>query len=64
MPQVNGLDILSQIKEHHPEMKVIIVTGYKAVETAAEASHRGACGYIVKPFKSDEILATVRRNLY
>ena len=63
MPKVNGLDILKAIKEEFPEMKVIIVTGYKSVETAAEAARLGACGYIVKPFKIDEILETVKKNL-
>ena len=63
MPQVNGLDILDQIKTKHPDKKVIIVTGYKSVETATEAVRLGASGYIVKPFKSEEILATVRKNL-
>lgn len=63
MPQVSGLDILKKIKEKHPEVNVIIVTGYKSVETAAEAVRLGASGYIVKPFKSEEILATVRKNI-
>ena len=63
MPQVSGLDILKQIKQKHPETKVIMVTGYKSVETAAEATRLGACGYIVKPFKTEEILETVKRNL-
>ena len=63
MPRVNGLEILKQIKDKYPEQKVIIVTGYKSVETAAEAVRLGACGYIVKPFKSDEVLQMVRTNL-
>ena len=63
MPKINGLEILRAIKEKYPELSVIIVTGYKSVETAAEASSLGASGYIVKPFKSDEILEIVRRNL-
>jgi DNA-binding NtrC family response regulator len=63
MPQFNGLDILKKIKEKHPKVNVIIVTGYKSVETAAEAVRLGASGYIVKPFKSEEILSTVRRNI-
>ncbi len=63
MPQVNGLDILKQIKEKHPDIKVMIVTGYKSVETAAQAVRLGASGYIVKPFKSEEILSTVRKNM-
>ena len=63
MPQINGLDILKKIKEKHPRVQVIIVTGYKSVETAAEAVRLGASGYIVKPFKSEEILATARKNI-
>ena len=63
MPQVNGLEILKKIKEARPDINVIIVTGYKSVETATEAVRLGASGYIVKPFKSEEILATVRKNI-
>lgn len=61
MPKVNGLDVLKNIKEIYPDMNVIIVTGYKSVETASEATQLGAAGYIVKPFKSDEILETVKK---
>ena len=63
MPKVSGLELLEQIKEKHPEQKVIMVTGYKSVETAAEASKLGACGYVVKPFESKELLETVHKNL-
>ncbi len=63
MPKVHGLDILKEVKEKHPNVKVVMITGYRSVETAAEATRLGASGYIVKPFKSDEILATVRKNL-
>ena len=63
MPQTNGLDVLHEIKKKFPLQKIIMVTGYKSVETAAEASRLGATGYIVKPFKSQEILDTVKKNL-
>ena len=63
MPQTSGLDILEKIKIGYPDINVIIVTGYKSVETATEAVRRGANGYIVKPFKSEEILSVVRKNL-
>jgi len=59
MPKVNGLEVLKSIKEQAPGLDVIIVTGYKSVETASAASSLGACGYIVKPFQSDEILEAV-----
>ncbi len=63
MPKINGLDVLKAMKAKHPNLNVIMVTGYKAVETAGEAARLGAVGYIVKPFKSNEILDTVKRNL-
>ena len=37
MPQTNGLDVLQEIKKKYPHLKIIMVTGYKSVETAAEA---------------------------
>ena len=63
MPKVNGLDVLKVMKAKRPDLNVIMVTGYKTVETASQAAHLGAVGYIVKPFKSNEILDTVKRNL-
>ncbi len=63
MPKVNGLDLLKQIKEKHPKINAVMITGYNSVETATEAINLGASGYIVKPFKSDEILEMARKNL-
>src|SRR3989338_4651288 len=63
MPKVDGLDVLKEMKAKRPSLKIIMVTGYKAVETAGEAARLGASGYIIKPFKSDEILTTVKRNM-
>ena len=60
MPKRNGLEIIKEIKEKHPATKIIVVTGYRSFETANEAIRLGASGYIVKPFKSEEILATVK----
>ena len=63
MPKRNGLEIIKEIKEKYPKQKIIVVTGYRSVETATEAIRMGACGYIVKPFKAQEILATVKSQL-
>ena len=63
MPKVDGLDVLKAMKAKRPNLNVVMVTGYKAVETAGEAARLGAVGYIVKPFKANEILDTVKRNL-
>lgn len=63
MPKVNGLDVLTEIKSKHPKTKIIMVTGYRSVETAAEATRLGASGYIVKPFKSEEILEVAKKHV-
>lgn len=63
MPKTSGLDVIKEVKKKFPHVKIIMVTGYKSVETAAEATRLGASSYIVKPFKSEEILETVKRNL-
>ena len=61
MPVINGLDLLTLIKKDYPKVKIIMVTGYKSVEIAAEATRLGASGYIVKPFKAEEILEKIEK---
>ena len=63
MPKINGLEILKSIKNDHPALPVIMITGYKSVDTAAEAAALGAQGYIVKPFKSDEIINITKKYM-
>ncbi|MDO8580123.1 MAG: response regulator [Candidatus Omnitrophota bacterium] len=63
MPKINGLDVLKAVKERRPDLPVIMVTGYRSVDTAGEATRLGASGYIVKPFKAAEILESVKRNI-
>ena len=63
MPAINGLELLPLIKKDYPHIKIIMVTGYKSVEIAAESTRLGASGYIVKPFKAEEILESIKRNL-
>jgi DNA-binding NtrC family response regulator len=63
MPKINGLEILKQIKKLDPEIKVIMVTGYKVVQIAQEALKLGACEYIIKPFASRDVLDAVQKCL-
>jgi DNA-binding NtrC family response regulator len=63
MPKKNGLEVLKEIKEIRKDVKVVMITGYKSVETATEAVRLGASDYIVKPFKSEDVLKAVRSLL-
>ena len=55
MPDINGLDLLVQIKRDYPETKVIIMTAYGSSDVQREASKRGSLYYIEKPFEINEI---------
>lgn len=63
MPKLSGLEVLKEIKTIRADVKVVMITGYKSVETAEEAIRLGACDYIIKPFKSEEILKAVKSIL-
>jgi len=63
MEKVDGMEILSRVKERYPETEVIMITGYATVTSAIEAIKRGAFHYIPKPYQIDEVRALVRQAL-
>jgi len=63
MPKMDGLETLKHIKNAKPDTKVVIATGYKSVETAAEAVKLGASDYIVKPFESKNVLEAIAKHV-
>ncbi len=63
MPKLDGIDILEQIKDRHPEIPVIVLTGYATVDSAVMAMKKGASDYVSKPFSPEEILLRVQKTL-
>jgi DNA-binding NtrC family response regulator len=63
MPNIGGLEVLRLIKEGHPDVDVIMITGLSQIDTAVEAMKLGAFDYISKPFEPDEIKLVVQRAL-
>jgi CheY-like chemotaxis protein len=61
MPGISGLDLLTSLKETHPETIVIMVTGYPTIKTAVESVKRGAFDYLPKPFTPAELRGLVAR---
>ena len=61
--KLDGLDLLNAIKEKHPELPVVIISGHGNIETAVSAIRRGAYDYIEKPFKADRLILVVGRAL-
>jgi DNA-binding NtrC family response regulator len=60
MGSVGGMKILETAVEKHPGIKVIIVSGITKIETAEEAFAKGAFGYILKPFKIEELKKIIK----
>lgn len=63
LPDMEGTGLLTAMKDTTPKMVKIIVTGYPGLQSAVDAVNRGADGYIVKPFKMDDLLNTVKEHL-
>ncbi len=63
MPKMGGLELLGAIQKHTPNVVTVIMTGFGTVETAIDAMKRGAYDYILKPFKVEEVVPTIRRGL-
>jgi len=61
--RLDGLQILERIKQVHPELPVVIISGHGNVETAVAAIKRGAYDFIEKPFKADKLVLNVHRAL-
>ncbi len=55
MEKVDGMQVLRRCKELDPDVEVILITGYAAIDTAIDAMKLGAYHYIPKPFKLDEV---------
>jgi len=63
MPQMDGLEVLQRVKETHPDIDVIMVTGLSQIDTAVRSMKLGAFDYLPKPFDPDELKHVVERAL-
>lgn len=63
MPKIDGLEVLQQVKEKHPDVGVIMITGLSQIQTAVKAMKLGAFDYLPKPFDPDELKHVVDRAL-
>lgn len=59
MPGMDGLETLARIKEEHPLIEVIMLTGHATVESAIEGMKRGAYDYLMKPCEIDALMEKV-----
>ena len=63
MPEMNGIQLLEQMKDDEIEIPVVMVTGYPTISTAVKALRLGAVDYLAKPFTRQELYGPVNRAL-
>ena len=63
LPDYDGIQLLSYIKEINPTIPVILMTGYAEVGSAVNAMKKGAFDYISKPFTPDEVVMVIKNAL-
>ncbi len=63
MPRMNGLTLLTNIKNTFPEMKVVVISGLADEKTKAEAYARGALDYIIVAFRPEDVLGSIRKHV-
>ena len=59
MPQMDGLEALAAIKQNHPTIEVIMLTGHATVESGIEGMKSGAFDYLMKPCDMELLLAKI-----
>jgi DNA-binding NarL/FixJ family response regulator len=60
LPGMSGIEGIRRIKEHHPDLDIVVLTVHENDEIVFEALCAGACGYLVKETPTDRILDAIR----
>jgi two-component system nitrogen regulation response regulator NtrX len=63
MPGMDGLEVLERLREEDPNVLVVMVSGHGTIDTAVEATRKGAYDFLEKPLDTDRLLVTLRRAL-
>ena len=63
MPEMDGVELLRQAKEAHPNLSVVMLTAYGTVSTAVDALKIGAYDFLTKPVEPDTLFQVVQRGI-
>jgi len=63
MPEVTGREVLQYVRQNHPEIEIVIITGVEDVELAVESMKMGAYDYLCKPVDNNRLVLTLERAL-
>ena len=60
LPDIDGMEVIKEVRQRRPDTGVIVITGYSTVPSAVEAMKLGAADYLPKPFTEEEIMTAVK----
>ncbi|MDF1592639.1 MAG: sigma-54 dependent transcriptional regulator [Desulfobacterales bacterium] len=63
MPKMSGMELMKEVKTHHPDIPFIVITAHGSIGSAVEAMKAGAFDYLTKPFRKDDILLVINKTL-
>ncbi len=63
LPDMNGLDVIKQVRRHSPNTKIIVITGFVSTSVAVDAMHNGVTDFLPKPFSEQQIIKSVKATL-
>ena len=62
LPDIHGVEVLQMIKQHTPEIQVIMISGQQDFNVARQVLRERALDYLVKPFSQEEVLEAVNQG--
>ena len=63
LPDINGIDVLSQIKTRHPAVPVIMITAYDSIPQVVESIKKGAFNYLTKPINAKHLILSIEQAI-
>ena len=63
LPDMNGMDVIKQVRRHTPETKIIVITGFVSTSVAVDAMNTGVTDFLPKPFSEKQIIKSVQKTL-
>ncbi len=63
LPDLSGFEVLSEIRQYHPDIPVVIMTAHGSIDAAVEALRYGATDFLIKPCEADLLRVTVNNAL-
>lgn len=64
MPEMDGMTLVKELKQHHPDLPVVVMTGFPSVDTAVGALRSRVYDYVIKPFNINQLFKTLEAALH